>query len=85
MRLGSYKVDPDKCEGIRQNGRIKQNAPEARSARTTPAHLNYAIHAATRYGLDTEVYSQDVSPKLLTSMRFDSSLVTTNTNSTRIE
>ena len=24
MRLGSYKVDPDKCEGIRQNGRIKQ-------------------------------------------------------------
>jgi hypothetical protein len=24
MRLGSYKVDPDKYEGIRQNGRIKQ-------------------------------------------------------------
>jgi len=60
MRLGSYKVDPDKYEGIRQNGRIKQNASvsnvelittgtEVYLARTTPAHLNYAIHAATRF------------------------------------
>jgi len=53
MRLGSYKVDPDKCEGIRQNGRIKQ---KPKLGRTTPAHLNYAIHAATRYGSKRRYY-----------------------------